>query len=60
METDKWITPDEYHFRDLLDNGRCLYCGKLAGYFTTYKKREYHHCKDHADVIEKCIDEISA
>lgn len=60
MRKDKWVTPDEYHFRDLLDNGRCLYCGQLANNLNVYKGRKYSHCKEHANVIKKCIDEISS
>ena len=57
---DKWITPDNYHLQDLLDCGRCLYCGKLAQATQTHKGITYNHCGIGCSrIINKLIDEKS-
>ena len=53
MKKDKWITPDNYHFRDILDNGRCLWCGKLAIGEAHYACQKVAYCnkEHHAKII---------
>ena len=49
MKKDKWITPDDYHFQDILDNGRCVWCGRLASKNT---KGSHRSCDEHKEIIE--------
>ena len=53
---DKWITPDNYHFQDMLDNGRCLYCGELA---TTQTVQGHKCCEDCKPIIESLVKKLS-
>ena len=40
----KWVTPDDYHIQDIIDMGRCLWCGGLAQAVTTHHGHAYNHC----------------
>jgi len=56
MKKDKWITPDNYHFQDILELGRCLYCGKLA----STKTKQGHICCDNCKpIIESLVKKLS-
>lgn len=63
MKIKDWISPDDYHLEDLLAQGRCLRCGRLAepGYNREYKGFVYYYCSDECDVIvHDAIDEITS
>jgi len=62
MKKDKWITPDNYHFQDIVDNGRCIWCGKLATKTVVCRRsKNILACSESAcaDSIIELLDELS-
>lgn len=46
MAKDPYITKDDYHIEDILRQGRCLWCGRLA--------QPEHSSKQHKFCSDKC------
>ena len=46
MTKDIYITKDDYHIEDILRQGRCLWCGKLA--------QPEHNSKQHKFCSSEC------
>ena len=43
MKKDKYITKDNYHIEDIISNGRCLWCGRLAQQDFDFDSFAVHH-----------------
>ena len=60
MKMDILVTPDNYNIEDVLELGRCVVCGKLAGQFTVkdHKGRKQKVCGPH--VRPECGEQLQA
>ena len=57
IKKDKYHSIEGYHFKELMENGRCLNCGKLVKFETIHSLvRFYACCETCENIIKDFID----